>query len=350
MSDDRREYDWNVAERMRYKVVTPPGEVDEERSNIRDARTHTGDTVQEYYDGALIREHILTVRREETFDPRGQSNGLSPVAHFDTHWRVDAAAIAKLPQAIVNGRWSDPVADCQAGRGLRRSAPVGAWGVYAPDFTDAYTRGEIAPLLDRYKRLRQAIEAGNRVLYAQERVVRDRGLFDNLPEVKQEVRAWIDECETKVRAAHTLCADALSETPAQAPRTHASTVAGPRSTGRLLAQLRGLGAVHRFGWHAMRGYRYSMPLEICEPGNVKGRHTHVRWTEEWPLVQALGALRPWHDWAELRDDTGAVYWRTAGDEKFNEPLARLQREVEQNADSARRLVLVCCKDCCKYVR
>jgi hypothetical protein len=205
-------------------------------------------------------------------------------------------------------------------------------------------------LLDRHKRLRQAIEAANRVLYAQERVVRDRGLFDNLPAVKQEVRAWIDECEAKVRAAHTLCADALSETPAQAPRTHASTVAGPRSTGRLLAQLRGLGAVHRFGWHAMRGYRYSMPLEICEPGNVKGRHTHVRWTEEWPLVQALGALRPWHDWAELRDDTGAVYWRTAGDEKFNEPLARLQREVEQNADSARRLVLVCCKDCCKYVR
>ncbi len=49
----------------------------------------------------------------------------------------------------------------------------------------------------------------------------------------------------------------------------------------------------------------------------------------------------------MRDDTGAVYWRTAGDEKGNALLAGLQREIEQNADSERRLILVCCKDCCR---
>jgi hypothetical protein len=67
MSDDRREHDWNVAERMRYKVVRVPGEVDEERDSIADMRTHNGDTVQEYYDGVLIREHKLTIQMLEGY-------------------------------------------------------------------------------------------------------------------------------------------------------------------------------------------------------------------------------------------------------------------------------------------
>jgi hypothetical protein len=50
---------------------------------------------------------------------------------------------------------------------------------------------------------------------------------------------------------------------------------------------------------------------------------------------------------QLRDDAGVVYYRTVGDEKRNELLAGMQREIEQNADSERRLILVCCKLCCR---
>jgi hypothetical protein len=113
------------------------------------------------------------------------------------------------------------------------------------------------------------------------------------------------------------------------------------------SELTHLGAVHRFGWNAMWGFKYSIPLEIRQPGAKQGQHTHVRWKEGWQLIYALSAMRPWHDWSELRDDAGAVYWRTAGDEKGNELLAGLQREIEQNADSERRLILVCCKVCCR---
>jgi hypothetical protein len=239
-TDDRREHDWNVAERMRYKIVTTPGEVDEERRSMRDPRTHTGDTVQEYYADVFIREHMFSVRTEETFDPRGESNGLSKVPHFDTRWRVDTAVIAKLPQTIVNGRWSDPVANCETGRGLHPSVPVGgvtAWGVYAPDFTDTYTRGEIAPLVQRYKLLRQPIEAASRALYVPERFVKEHGLFDNLPAAQQQVRAWIDECEAKVRTAQTLCSDTLAAAPDTAHTTRATASTGSTHLHALLRQM-----------------------------------------------------------------------------------------------------------------
>ena len=186
---DKTEHDRNVTERRRYRIVRLPGEVDEIRKSVADLRTHNGDTVQEKYDDVVIREHILTIQMLEGY-AYGRPQGPRKTPVFDTRWCVDAAAIAKLPTAIVNGRWSDPAETFAAGRGLPPTEPVGGvdkWGVYAADFTDAYTRGEIRPLVQRYKLLRATMEAASRVLYAPERVVRDRGLFDNLPAV--QVRA-----------------------------------------------------------------------------------------------------------------------------------------------------------------
>jgi hypothetical protein len=113
------------------------------------------------------------------------------------------------------------------------------------------------------------------------------------------------------------------------------------------SELTHLGAVHTFGWNVMQGFKYSIPLEIWEPGKKRPQRTNVRWKEGGQLIMVLATQQPWHDWSELRDDTGAVYWRTVGDEKGNELLAGLQREIEQNAHSERRLILVCCKNCCR---
>jgi hypothetical protein len=102
-----------------------------------------------------------------------------------------------------------------------------------------------------------------------------------------------------------------------------------------------LGSVHSFGWNAMRGFKFSIPLEIREAGANEGKTQQVRWKEGWQLTYALAAVRPWHDWSELRDDAGAVYWRTGAEAGKAPLLAGLQREIEQNKDSKRRLILCC---------
>jgi hypothetical protein len=113
-------------------------------------------------------------------------------------------------------------------------------------------------------------------------------------------------------------------------------------------ELRHLGAHHTFGFHAMWGYKFSIPMEVRESETSIGWTKTVRWKEGNHLIDAIAEFRPWHDWAELRDDTGAVYWRTAADSKQgNEALTGLQREIEQNAGSKRRLILVCNKVCCR---
>jgi hypothetical protein len=98
----------------------------------------------------------------------------------------------------------------------------------------------------------------------------------------------------------------------------------------------------------MWGYKFSIPMEVRESETSIGWTKTVRWKEGNHLIDAIAEFRPWHDWAELRDDTGAVYWRTAADSKQgNEALTGLQREIEQNAGSKRRLILVCNKVCCR---
>ena len=161
---DKAEHDRNVAERRRYRIVRLPGEVDENRRNIADQRTHNGDTVQEYYDDVLIRENMLTIVIEDAYSAGGRPQGPQKTPKFQTEWRIDADSIAKLPTAIVNGRWSDPAATYKAGRGLPPIQPVGVWGVYAADFTDAYTLGQIAPLQARYKLLRLNMETAKDAL------------------------------------------------------------------------------------------------------------------------------------------------------------------------------------------
>jgi hypothetical protein len=45
----------------------------------------------------------------------------------------------------------------------------------------------------------------------------------------------------------------------------------------------------------MRGFKYSIPLEIWESDKKRAHRTHVRWKEGSPLIMVLAALRPWHD-------------------------------------------------------
>jgi hypothetical protein len=54
-----------------------------------------------------------------------------------------------------------------------------------------------------------------------------------------------------------------------------------------LNELNHLGSVHTFGWNAMWGFKYSIPLEIREKGAKKGENTQVRWKEGWSLKMAM---------------------------------------------------------------
>lgn len=202
MPDDKREHDWNVAERRRYRIEKLAGEVDETRKSIADQRTHNGDTVQEYYDDVLIREQKLTIQMLEGGE-FGRSRGPRKTPVFETRWCIDAASIAYLPKVIVDGRWSDPAATFAAGRGIPPTQPEGPWGVYAADFTDAYTLGQIEPLEAQYKGLVRSMEAVRGALYVQEQHVNSRGLFDNLEQVQQRLQSWIDECNDRIRTAQS---------------------------------------------------------------------------------------------------------------------------------------------------
>ena len=197
-TDARAEHDRNVAERRRYRIVRTPGEVDETRNSVADLRTHNGDTVQEYYDDVLIREHILTIQMLEGFE-YGRPHGPRKTPVFETRWCVDAANIAKLPTVIVDGRWSDPAATFKAGRGLPRIRPEGPWGVYAADFTDKYTLGQIEPLQAQYKNLMTTMQSASDSLYVSERYVNTFGLFDRIPQVQEQLQSWIEECNARIR-------------------------------------------------------------------------------------------------------------------------------------------------------
>jgi hypothetical protein len=199
---DKAEHDRNVAERRRYRIVRLPGEVDENRTSIGDQRTHNGDTVHEYYDDVLIREHKLTIEMLAGYE-HGREHAARKTPVFATRWCIDAASIAKLPKVIVDGSWSDPAAIFEAGRGCTATQPEGPWGVYAANFTDAYTLSQIEPLQAQYTRLLHSIQSTRDSLYVQERGVKSYGLFDNLPQVQHEIQSWIDECNAKIHTAQT---------------------------------------------------------------------------------------------------------------------------------------------------
>jgi len=220
--DARAEHDRNVAERRRYRIVRSPGEVDETRDSIADLRTHNGDLVHEYYDDVLIREHKLTIQMLEGF-AYGRPHGPRKTPVFETRWCIDATGIANLPKVIVDGRWSDPAATFAAGRGIPPTQPEGPWGVYAADFTDAYTLGQIRALEARYKLLRRSMEAARDALYVPERFVNEYGLFDKVPQVQQQVQSWIDECESKMHTAQTHLSTHpphSTHSPSSVPRTN----------------------------------------------------------------------------------------------------------------------------------
>ena len=197
-TDARAEHDRNVAERRRYRIVRTPGEVDETRDSIADLRTHNGDTVQEYYDDVLIREHILTIQMLEGHD-YGRPHGPRKTPVFETRWCIDAGSIALLPKVIADGRWSDPAATYAKGRGVPPTEQVGEWGVYAANFTDSYTLSQIEPLEAQYKNLRTSMQSARDSLYVSERFVNTFGLFDNVPQVQQQLQSWIDDCNVRIR-------------------------------------------------------------------------------------------------------------------------------------------------------
>ena len=234
-SDAKREHDCNVAERRRYRIEKVAGEVDESRINIADMRTHNGDTVREYYDDVLIREHNLTIQMLEGFEYGRPNTKKTPV--FETRWCIDAASIALLPKVIVDGRWFDPAAWFIAGRGCRPIEREGPWGVYAANFTDAYTLSQIQPLQAQYKHLNRIMNSVRDSLYVQERDVKEFGLFDNLPQVQHQIQSWIDECNAKIRTAQTQ----LSTQPPHSTHSTSSTFSTHQYAHlpRLLHQLRG---------------------------------------------------------------------------------------------------------------
>jgi hypothetical protein len=138
---------------------------------------------------------------------------------FETRWCVYGDSIEKLPTVIVDGRWSDPAVAFEAGRGVHPTQPTGPWGVYALDFTDTYTLGQISSLQAQYKNLTTTIESARAHLYVSGRFVNSSGLFDNLPQVQAQLQSWIDECNVKIRTVQTQ----LSAAPPQlsaAPPAH----------------------------------------------------------------------------------------------------------------------------------
>ena len=99
---------------------------------------------------------------------------------------------------IADGRWSDPAASYAKGRGVPPTHPEGQWGVYAADFTDTYTLGQIEPLEAQYENLRNSMQSARDSLYVSERFVNTLGLFDRIPEVQEQLQSWIDECNARI--------------------------------------------------------------------------------------------------------------------------------------------------------
>jgi len=131
----------------------------------------------------------------------GRPHGPQKTPVFETKWCIDADSIAKLPTVIVDGRWSDPAETFKAGRGFRPTQPVGPWGVYDENFTDAYSLNQIKPLQTQYKHIYTSMQSARDTLWIDERFVNEHGLIDNLPAVMQELQSWIDECNTKIQTA-----------------------------------------------------------------------------------------------------------------------------------------------------
>ena len=223
-TDARAEHDRNVTERRRYQIVRLPGEVDKIRKSVADLRTHNGDTVQEKYDDVVIREHKLTIVMEEGY-AYGRAHGPQETPVFETRWCIDAASIALLPKVIADGRWSDPAVAFKAGHGLPTTQPEGPWGVYAANFTDAYTLGQIQPLADRYNHLRTSMLSASNGLYVPEQFVNTVRLFDNLDAFVTDWQSKIAECNTKIlRAQSILVSTGGASYIAGSPQQEASTV------------------------------------------------------------------------------------------------------------------------------
>ena len=97
--------------------------------------------------------------------------------------------------------------------------------------------------------------------------------------------------------------------------------------------LKHLGAVHKWDWTAMRGYEYSIPVEIRVGGATKGETAQEVWKPGWRLRYAIEAVRARHAWSELTDDAGVVYFSKREPAPALTELSQLQAEMESNPKS-----------------
>ncbi len=101
----------------------------------------------------------------------------------------------------------------------------------AQDFTDAYTRGQMAPFHARYQFLLKRMRAASSKLHLKEENISDTGLFDGILGVQNYLQACIDECESIM---HTVQTDLSSVAP------HDKTVRCASDLHVLLRQMQAL--------------------------------------------------------------------------------------------------------------
>ncbi len=163
----------------------------------------------------------------------------------------------------------------------------------------------------------------------------------------QEFKDALSWCE-RIAAWLSIKAHGVSQMP-DVPAAQHAEIAHMRGLlgemGRLRAGNAQTGGLSHLGAHHTGilsrawGYNYSIPLTVFAFGATVGNQTKVFWKWGKTLESAVKDKYGQNQWWELKDDEGVVYYSFRTPALALADFAALQREMENNADSKRRLLL-----------
>ncbi len=366
MQSTSDQHDQNKRDRGRYKIVIPKMEVDEPRRTKNSQGPFTGDIVQEYWDGKLIREHKFTVavtteQPTQATQNRYYSQGLGRPPDetvYTPKFETIIHDMNNVPQEIATGEWSNPDQDVA----YIPTHQVGKkWGIYANDYIDAFTLEMLDPLIKRYTEQEKfikhqltimemeratielrtrAIQRAKRELESVTQTVSLKGGMDNTPEIENEMKLYIQKLDGKIQVASTILGipsvsswkyDVSSQPQQDAfdstPRADMGAMMDMRNGANIHERLESL--KHLGGSYSMTGNgSYSCDVTVYNYTSMGNRTPHtwkttVSWNTgdgnlESALIRKLGSASTW-----------SIMYTGADGQKYNS-FMYLQANVEDD--------------------
>ena len=209
MQDDiKTEHENNKRARSRYKIVIPVR--GGRRTLQHEQGTFTGDVVEEYWDGKLIRDHKFIVTEYTVKPTQADYNyyAQNPYPGSEPRDRVEYKPtfatniydMTNVPQEIINGQWTNPTNGPTTS--YTATQRRGAWGIYAEDYVDAYTRQCIDPIVQKYTDKVEAMRAAIIQLQPNPRKIRYHGVIDNISEMQSQITEYIQSCDAQIEQAN----------------------------------------------------------------------------------------------------------------------------------------------------